>query len=286
MEILLDRPEAKDYTQTNIYKTARWLANIQEFHDFGCSDQSSCWRQVIAMTDLNENCAADNLQQEQALLEFSNAALQRISNAAPLVDVLNLIVCGIEAVEPDIHCSVLLLDQSGEHLLHGAAPSLPDAYNALVNGFAIGPVAGSCGTAAYRREPVFVSEIASDPLWAKVKDLALVHGLAACWSSPIFSPQGTVLGTFAVYWPTPQLEVGCLARRYVETATRLAGIAIECARREAVLHGQLEELRRWQQLTLGREGRVLSLKREVNSLLLRLGEPPRYGSVSGDEDGA
>jgi hypothetical protein len=95
-----------------------------------------------------------------------------------------------------------------------------------------------------------------------------------------------VLGIFAIYWPTPLTEAGGLACRYVETATRLAGIAIESARREAVLQGQLEELRRWQQLTLGREGRVLSLKREVNGLLHRLGEPIRYSSVGGDEDGA
>ena len=238
------------------------------------------------MNDSTDISSAVAQRQEPALLEFSNAILQRISIAAPLVEVLSFIAGGIEAVEPEIHCSVLLLDQRGEHLLHGAAPNLPQEYCAAIDGVEIGPSVGSCGTAAYRCEAVFVGDIATDPLWANFKGLALGHGLAACWSSPIKSTQGKVLGTFAVYWPTPQQEASRLARRYVETATRLAGIAIESAQREAVLHGQLEELRRWQQLTLGREGRVLSLKREVNSLLLRLGEPPRYGSVTGDEDGA
>jgi GAF domain-containing protein len=238
------------------------------------------------MTDLSDISSADNLRQEQALLEFSNAILQRISTAAPLAEVLNFIACGIEAIEPEMRCSVLLLDQSGQHLLYGAAPSLPREYNTAIDGIEIGPSVGSCGTAAYRGEAVFVADIACDPLWANFKGLALGCGLAACWSSPIMSTQGKVLGTFAVYWTTPRQEVSSIARRYVETATRLAGIAIESARRETVLHGQLEELRRWQQLTLGREGRVLSLKREVNGLLARLGEPPRYGSVSGEEDAA
>ena len=238
------------------------------------------------MTNLSDISSADNLQQEQALLEFSNTILQHISKAAPLVEVLNFIARGIEAVEPEMLCSVLLLDESGRYLLRGAAPSLPQEYNTALDGVEIGLSVGSCGTAAYRGEAVFVADIANDPLWVNFKELALGHGLAACWSSPIFSSQGKVLGTFAVYWPTPQQEVSSLARRYVETATRLAGIAIESAQREAVLLGQLEELRRWQQLTLGREGRVLSLKREVNGLLARLGEGPRYGIVSGEEDAA
>jgi GAF domain-containing protein len=238
------------------------------------------------MTELTDNSSAANLSQETALLEFSNAILQRVLNAAPLLDVLTFIACGIEAVESEVSCSILLLEESGQHLQHGVAPTLPEAYCAAIDGVEIGPMVGSCGTAVYRCEPVFVGDIATDPLWANFKGLALGHGLAACWSSPIKSTRGKVLGTFAVYWPTPQIEASGLACRYVETATRLAGIAIESARREAVLQGQLEELRRWQQLTLGREGRVLSLKREVNSLLLRLGELPRYGSVSGNEDSA
>jgi len=120
-------------------------------------------------------------------------------------------------------------------------------------------------------------------LWANYADLALRHGLAACWSSPILSGVGKVLGTFAVYWPFPCPAVSPIIRRYVETATALAAIALEGTQREAELHVMIDELRRWQHLTLGREGRVLELKREVNLLLARLGEAPRYGSVAGGE---
>ena len=77
--------------------------------------------------------------------------------------------------------SILLVDHDGLHLRHGAAPSLPASYCDAIDGAPIGPSVGSCGTAAYRREPVFVSDIATDPLWADFRDLALGAGLRACW---------------------------------------------------------------------------------------------------------
>ncbi|MFD0331653.1 GAF domain-containing protein [Streptacidiphilus monticola] len=106
--------------------------------------------------------------------------------------------------------SVLLVDGTGRRLVHGAAPSLPDSYNKAVDGTPIAPGAGSCGTAAYRREMVVVSDIASDPLWeGGYRTAALRAGLAACWSSPIMSSAGELLGTFAMYHRTP----GSCARR-------------------------------------------------------------------------
>lgn len=192
---------------------------------------------------------------------------------------LDFIAREIEDQSPGIHCSVLLLDESGKHLRHGAAPSLPRAYCAAIDGVEIGPTVGSCGTAAFQGETVFVAEIATSPLWDGYKELAAQYGLAACWSSPILSSGGKILGTFAVYWTKPCPEASLIIQRYVETATALSGIALEGARREAELHGMIDELRRWQQLTLGREGRVLELKREINALLARVGEAPRYGSV-------
>lgn len=220
-------------------------------------------------------------RQEQAQLEFSNAILKCISVGASLADVLDFIAREIETQAPGIHCSLLLLDASGQRLRHGAAPSLPAAFCAAIDGEAIGPLAGSCGSSAYRGEAVFAADIASDPLWVDYRGLALEHGLAACWSSPIFSAAGKVLGTFAVYWETAQPDVDAAIRRYVGTATSLAAIAIESNRRETELRAMIDELRRWQQMTLGREGRVLELKREVNALLERLGEAPRYASVAG-----
>jgi GAF domain-containing protein len=102
--------------------------------------------------------------------------------------------------------SILLLDDT--HLRHGAAPTLPAAYCDAINGAQIGPRAGSCGTAAYLGRPVYVTDIATDPLWADYRDLALPHGLRACWSTPIFDDRQQVIGTFAIYHlttrgPTP-----------------------------------------------------------------------------------
>jgi anti-sigma regulatory factor (Ser/Thr protein kinase) len=99
--------------------------------------------------------------------------------------------------------SILLLDDSGRHLLHGAAPSLPAHYNAAIHGVEIGPSVGSCGTAAYRRTQVIVDDIETDPLWADYRELALGAGLRACWSTPIVGAGGRLLGTFAMYYPTP-----------------------------------------------------------------------------------
>lgn len=99
--------------------------------------------------------------------------------------------------------SVLLADETGKRLLHAAAPSLSDRYTSAIHGIAIGPSVGSCGTAAYRRRQVIVEDIATDPLWASFKDLALSHGLRACWSTPIMGAGRRVLGTFAMYYPRP-----------------------------------------------------------------------------------
>lgn len=99
--------------------------------------------------------------------------------------------------------SILLVDETGEHLLHAAAPSLPADYNAAIHGVEIGPSVGSCGTAAYHRHQVIVEDIATDPLWADFKDLALAAGLRACWSTPVLGAGGRVLGTFAMYYPRP-----------------------------------------------------------------------------------
>jgi hypothetical protein len=100
--------------------------------------------------------------------------------------------------------SILLLDPDGRHLRHGAAPSLPREYSEAVNGLEIGACAGSCGTAAYLGAAVYVSDIASDPLWADYKELALAHGLCACWSIPILTRGREVLGTFAMYHRQPR----------------------------------------------------------------------------------
>ena len=99
---------------------------------------------------------------------------------------------------------MLLLDADGITLRGGAAPSLPEEYRRAADGIRIGPCAGSCGTAVYRKQPVVVSDISTDPLWAEYRHLALPHGLRACWSTPIANQEGAILGTFAVYYREPR----------------------------------------------------------------------------------
>ena len=108
------------------------------------------------------------------------------------------------AADSELLTSILLLDETGRHLVHGAAPSLPQAYCEAIDGIEIGPEVGSCGTAAFVGHSIYVTDIASDPLWANFRDLALEHGLRACWSTPIFDQSSKLIGTFAIYYRTPR----------------------------------------------------------------------------------
>jgi PAS domain S-box-containing protein len=170
----------------------------------------------------------------ESLPLLNETLLGMIRTQASLPNILEVLCTHIEQRHPGLHCSVLLLDVDGTTLRHGAAPSLPVEYSNLVDGIEIGPCAGSCGTAAYRKQAVVVSDIAADPLWANFRQRALPHGLRACWSTPIASQDGKVLGTFAVYYReprTPEAEHVQL----VAHATHLAGIAIEHDRAKAEL---------------------------------------------------
>jgi GAF domain-containing protein len=121
----------------------------------------------------------------------------------PLESVLDRYLLVVESTaESDTITSILLLD--GTTLHHGAGPRLPRAYREAIDGSQIGPTAGSCGTAAYFGHPVYVSDIANDPLWENYRDLALGHELRACWSTPIRNSEDRLLGTFAVYHQRPR----------------------------------------------------------------------------------
>ena len=109
-----------------------------------------------------------------------------------------------DSADTELLTSILLLDETGTRVLHGAAPSLPKSYCDAIHGAEIGPRAGSCGTAAYLGRATYVTDIATDPLWDDYRHLALPHGLRACWSTPIFGPAGKVIGTFAIYHRTPR----------------------------------------------------------------------------------
>ncbi|HEY6215474.1 MAG TPA: GAF domain-containing protein [Pyrinomonadaceae bacterium] len=168
----------------------------------------------------------DDQEKQAAFEEGQKRILQMIDSNTPLREILNNLVLLMEAQTPEMLCSVLLLSADGNHIEHGAAPSLPEQYVKAVDGAPIGPKHGSCGTAMYRGEPVVVTDIFSDPLWDDYRKLADGTGLRACWSTPIMSRRGKVLGSFAMYYRQPQSPTG--AEAYLtKVATNLAAQAIE-----------------------------------------------------------
>jgi signal transduction histidine kinase/FixJ family two-component response regulator len=181
---------------------------------------------------LRETRETANRKRAEALLAGEKRILEMIAKGDSLPAIFDALCQLVEAQLPDVISSVLLLE--GDRLRHGGAPSLPNSYNEAINGLTIGPSEGSCGTAAYRAEPVIVSDIATDPLWAKYRDLALSHSLRACWSTPIISSESKVLGTFAMYYREPRSpksqDFGL-----VELATHLVRIAVERDRAEQAL---------------------------------------------------
>ncbi len=190
------------------------------------------------------------------------AILERIARGAALAEVLNDIVLLIEQQVPGLVASILLLDD--ERLKHGAAPNLPEDYIRAVDGELIGPTVGSCGTAAFTKQAVVVEDIATHPSWKDFRHFALAHGLRACWSTPIVSPAGTVLGTFALYYqqargPSPaEFDL-------VDVATHLASIAIGRELTE-------QELRR-SEARAQRLARVHAVSNSINQLIMRARDP-------------
>ena len=203
----------------------------------------------VALEDVSEQTVARRLQvAEQRLFEM-------IAKGAPLLDILATLVLAIEDHSPPTIASIQLIDAGGTHLLHGAAPSLPDAYNRAVDGALIGPDVGSCGTAAFLRHAVYVRDIQTDPLWRDYRELARVHGLRACWSTPIVGTDGRVLGTFALYYREPR-EASEGDRALVARATHIAGIAIERRQLEdqlRALSAHVESIREDERTAIARE---------------------------------
>jgi len=173
----------------------------------------------------------------EAVRKAHNKVLELAIGDSPLETTLGELIRIVEASSrTGMLGSILLLDQDGKHLRHGAAPSLPPSYMAAIDGAEIGPCAGSCGTAAYMGAAVFVSDIATDPLWADYKELALSHGLRACWSIPILTRGRKVLGTFAMYHREPR-EPTIRDLMLVDLVTQTAALVIDRERaHEALRH--------------------------------------------------
>jgi len=166
--------------------------------------------------------------------------IEAVAGGAPLASLLESIVRLVERQAKGMLCSILLYDPETRTLRHGAAPSLPAEFRTRLDGEVVGPQAGSCGTAAHLGERVIVEDIATHPFWVRYREPALAHGLRACWSTPVFSPERELLGTFAMYFRQtrgPSLE----EQHWVATATHLAAIALVRARGEQALRDSGKE---------------------------------------------
>jgi PAS domain S-box-containing protein len=172
------------------------------------------------------NTDIDDRKRAETLLAGENQILEMVATGKPLGVILDGVCRLVDKLSNDSLASILLFDPNGNCLRPGAAPRFPEGFIALMDGVKIGPDAGSCGTAAYRKEQVIVSDIATDPLWANYRELALAYGLRAGWSTPILSSDGSVLALFGIYWreprsPAPQHQ------QIIKQITHLASVAIE-----------------------------------------------------------
>ena len=185
----------------------------------------------------------DTTEQERAksLLMAEKSILEMISQEKELEEILEHICLIVEEQADQMLCSFLLADEQEKHLLNGAAPSLPKDYVEAINGVPIGDGVGCCGTAAYLKEQVIVSDIENDPLWKDFRPLALKHNLKACWSTPILSNNGDVLGTFAMYYKYTKRPEGH-EQDIIERATHLARIAIQRRKFEETKEKNVEAL--------------------------------------------
>jgi PAS domain S-box-containing protein len=166
----------------------------------------------------------EDRKRAESLFAGEKRILEMVAIGGALAEILDSLCRLVEEQASGVLASILLLD--GDRLRHGGAPSLPKAYADAINGIVIGPSAGSCGTAAYRGEPVIVEDIATDPLWANYRALALPHSLCACWSTPVFSSQGKVIATFAMYHREPRRPTRH-DQEIIDQITHLAGVAIQ-----------------------------------------------------------
>src|SRR5467141_2830816 len=188
------------------------------------------------------NTDIEDRKRAEALLATEKRTLEMIAGGACLADILERLCETVDAQASNIKSAVMLMDADGMHLRTAAAPRLPKGWVEAITPLKIGPCVGSCGTAASLKQRVIVSDIATDPLWANFRDLALSYGLRAAWSQPLLSKNQHVLGTFGMYYTEPRTPSET-DLRLIEGAGHIAVIAIEGERSQKALRSALEEIR-------------------------------------------
>jgi len=263
-------PAPIDEIRAELLLTGRWEGELVHTKADGIqvavasrwSLQTDERQRPVAILETNNDIT--ERKRAQALLIGEKRILEMVAKGDSLELILEALCLFVEDQSSGVLSSILLLDPNGSCLRHGAAPSLPKSYTEAIDGAAIGPCVGSCGTAAYLAEQVVVTDIASDPLWTDYKDLALAHGLRACWSTPIISSEGKVLGTFAMYRrepgsPSPQ------EYDLIEQITHLAGVALD--------RKKTEEALRQAQANLAHVSRVTTMGELTASLAHEVNQP-------------
>ena len=172
--------------------------------------------------------------EKAAIGRLQRKVLEGLALCESLVQVMTLLCTEVEALVPEMVCSIMQVSADGQALSPLAGPSLASSYNTALYGLPVGPKVGSCGTAVWRGEPVEVTDIATDPLWEDFRDLALSHGLASCWSTPIFLEPGRVGATFGLYYRTPG-PIKPAHRHMVEACAQLCQIALRHEERQRQL---------------------------------------------------
>ena len=208
---------------------------------------------IVLSRDITRSRLSDRLQ------VYRNEILQMVLDGASQAEILRSIALGIEAINSDVICSILLIDESGRHLLTGAAPSLPGFYNEAIEGIEIGDGLGSCGAAACSGQRVIAADIQTHPNWAEYRDLAARAGVAACWSEPIRDSAHRVIGTFAMYYrriAAPD-DVRLLM---IREAASLVSIVLERRRSEEELRRYREQL---EQLVDQRSAKIAALNTQL-----------------------
>ncbi|MFN8531752.1 MAG: PAS domain S-box protein [Anaerolineae bacterium] len=229
-------------------QTGHWSGELLETDKFGGQHHivASVNRlygeqgQALGGVILNRDVTSE--RRRSALEGRISQILEATAEGQKLPAILEKLVVAIEEYEPDIKASILLLDAKTQQLRHGAAPSLPDAYNAAIDGITIGSGVGSCGTAAFEKRLVIVEDIATDPLWKDFKLLAAEYGLKACWSHPVMDRNGEILATFAMYYGTTRYPTE-KELDLIQLAAHITGLAIEHARGQIALRASEEKYR-------------------------------------------